>query len=312
MARSWLALALGLPLAVASCTSAPPTITPSSAGDAAGDAAGETGGVAPTVDPSAERLTVTLQNAHVAMGLERLAFQVADATGGPIASSSKVEVSVSRAEEVGEGGTLLQATASGEAVRFGDELTGGGAWVVYHEFDSSGLWSMEAKATLPDGRFGSGIAKFTVEGTGLTPRVGDRPAGIETPKVGGDVPVTRISTDPSPVEALYRLSVSEALSNGKPTVVTFGSPGTCAPCATTIEEVKAVLASQGSRVNFVHVEAVDPADPTTATAAAQAWGIPADVPWTFVFDAQGYVQGRVEGSVSRTELELLVKRSLGD
>jgi hypothetical protein len=206
---------------------------------------------------------------------------------------------------------LQMPSASGKAIRFGDELPGGGSWVVYHDFDSSGPWSVEITATLPGGGHGTGRARFTIQGRTQTPRVGDRPTMVDTPKLGEGVALASLTSDQAPVEALYRQSVADALASGKPSVVFFGAPASCATCAATLEEVKAVLAGTGSQVNFIHVESADPANPGQPTAAAKAWGVPADVPWTFVLDPSGSVMGRVEGPLSRTELDLLVKRALG-
>jgi hypothetical protein len=306
MSRLPLALAVVLVLAVAACNTMPPTITP---------VPGDTGSTAGTAAPEAaagEPVQVTMQNTQLAVGLERLAFQIADAAGVPIPNDATVAVSVARVEDVAEGQTFRQATASGNAVRFGDDLPGGGVWVVYHDFDSSGPWAADATVTFPDGRVGTGDARIEIQGRSATPRVGDVPTVVDTPKLTDGVALASLTSDAAPVEALYRQSVAEAIESGKPTVVFFGSPGSCAACATTLDEVKAVLASMGSQANFIHVESSDSAAPGQPSAAAQAWSLPPDVPWTFVIDGQGTIQGRVEGVLGRTELELLLRRVLGE
>jgi len=303
MKRAALAVAALLLPGLAACAAPPPTIT---AVPATADA-----NQLPTQDPNAEALTLTLANTQITVGLERLSFEITDAQGDPIPSSSTVDVEMLRREQLGENETLRQPTASGTALHFGDELPGGGAWVVYHDFDASGSWSVDATVTLPDGRTGSGQANFDVQGRVQTPKVGDKPPAVTTAKLGDAVDIKSLTSDPSPVEAFYWLSLDEAIDDGKPTVVVFGSPGSCSDCATVLDEAKAVLATWGSQVDFVHVESSDVGDPNRVSPAAAAWGVPADVPWTFVLNAQGYVEGRVEGPIGRTELELLVKRALG-
>ena len=43
----------------------------------------------------------------------------------------------------------------------------------------------------------------------------------------------------------------------------------------------------------------------------RAWGLPSE-PWFFILDSRGLVQSRIEGPIDVTELDLLVRRSLGE
>ena len=77
------------------------------------------------------------------------------------------------------------------------------------------------------------------------------------------------------------------------------------------ENVKKAVASWGSSVDFIHVESADLDDPSQPSAAAQAWGLPPDVPWTFVMNKLGTIESRVEGPLGSAELELLIQRAVG-
>lgn len=294
-------------LAVAACTGAPPTITappPAEQADAIGTAA-------PTLAADAERLAAEVLTTEMAVGLERIRFTLTDAQGGSVPPNSTVDVGIYRVQDIAEGQTFQQRTASGQALFFGSQLPDGGAWVVYHDFDSSGPWSMETTVTFPDKHQGAGTARFEVQGRTQIPRIGDRAPAADTPKAAAGADVTTLTGDPEPNTDLYALSVADAVAAGKPAVVIFAAPATCPVCAETLAEVKAVLSEYGSQASFIHVESSNLADPAQSSAAAAAWGLPANVPWTFVLDPQGYVQARVEGPIDRVELGLLVKRALG-
>jgi hypothetical protein len=299
-----------LTLLLVGCTTTPPTITPA---PTTADVTVDTPGAPATTDPNALVLQVELQNTHPTVGMERLAFVVKDPTGASIPADAKVDAQILRVEDIAVGQTMSQPTASGAAARFGDELPGGGVWVVYHDFDSSGPWSVQANVTFPDGRTGSGTARVEVAIPGQMPRAGTRPAVLDTPKVGVDADLAKLTSDTSPVAALYQMTVGEAMASGKPTVILFASPAHCATeaCAVTLAEVKSVLASRGSQANFIHIESHDLADPTRLSATAQAWGLPGDL-WTVLLDAQGNVVTRIEGPVGRTEIDLWLKRLVGE
>jgi hypothetical protein len=264
-----------------------------------------------TVDANAVELYVDLSNTQITTALERLAFQVLDPQGNPLPGNVKVRAEVLRAERLEDNQTMRHKIAEGEALRFGDSMPGGGAWVVYHDFDASGPWSLDTYVTFADGNTGFGRVDFEVQGRVASPREGERPPSVPSPVLSEGVDVSTISTDPTPLLALYQLSLDDALTNGKVTVVTFGSPATCPDCGTTLTQVKGAFANLGSSVNFVHIESADMADPDKPSPVAEAWGLPPNVPWTFVVNALGYVEGRAEGPISSSELELLVKRASG-
>lgn len=287
-------------LSMAACQTLPPTVTPAPASESV---------AGPTTDPSAEAITVDLTNSELALGMERLAFRMYDASGAEILGTGyTVETVIYRTDP--QTGSYVKV-ASGNALYFGLGVPDGGAWVVYTEFDSSGPWALEVIVRRADGWTGRMRRDFTVAGRTLTPRVGDLPPSLDTPAASGD-DLSAVTSDPSPDPELYSLTLAAATTSGRPTVIHFGSPGHCTTpvCGPTLDEVKSVKAQYASQVNFIHVETRDLTDPSKLSSTASAWGLPSE-PWTFVLNGQGRVTARVEGPLDRSELGLLVKQVLG-
>jgi len=299
-----LVLVLLVAVLTAGCANTPPTITPAPTAAAAADA--------PTADPNARPLTVEVLNQDHVVGFERVAFRLLDETGTPVPSGGEVEVSFNRVSDIAPGQTLSQPVASGKAVYFGAGLPGGGAWVVYHDFDSSGPWSFDVSMTGPDGTHSTGKGSLELQGRSTVPAAGDRPPAEDTPKLSEGGALADLTSDPDPDERLYQRSVADVIQARRPAVVFFGSPQHCPTpsCATTLAEVKKVMGSLGSQVDFLHVESRDLTDPTRLSSAAQAWGLTTE-PWTFILNARGGIAARVEGEIDSQELELLVKNMTG-
>jgi hypothetical protein len=116
-----------------------------------------------------------------------------------------------------------------------------------------------------------------------------------------------ISSDPEPDPAMYQLSVDEAVSNGRPSIVVFATPAWCvsAACGPLLAQVKA-LQPDFEDVDFVHVEVYDDIQVSTfeelvLVPAVIEWGLLAE-PWVFVMDRNGEVTGSYEGAASDDEL----------
>jgi len=153
--------------------------------------------------------------------------------------------------------------------------------------------------------------------------VGDPAPATDNPtlaSVGGDV--TKISTDPHPVEAFYQTTVKDALAAKKPFVLVFATPKFCksAQCGPTLDRLKPIAAAHPS-VTFINVEPyqlkdVDgqlqpvltdttPADLIPVEATTQ-WHLPSE-PWVFVVDKDGIVQSSLMLIFSDAELEAAIK-----
>ena len=138
------------------------------------------------------------------------------------------------------------------------------------------------------------------------PQIGD-PGPVATTRTAADADLAEISSDPDPDPALYRLSLDDALADGRPTVIVFATPAFCASatCGPVLETVKGITPDHPG-ADFVHVEIYENLDAATTehlvpVPAVEAWGLPSE-PWVFVTDADGIVTALFEGTVGVDEL----------
>jgi hypothetical protein len=140
-------------------------------------------------------------------------------------------------------------------------------------------------------------------------QVGDPAPPVASPTIG-DLPIEQLTTDPQPDERLYRLSLDEALTNGRRTVVVFATPAFCqtAACGPLLNTVKPVI-DQYPETDFVHVEVYtgfrepdfDPTDPERLAPSVAAFRLVSE-PWVFVMDEDGVITARFEGAMDEEEL----------
>lgn len=174
------------------------------------------------------------------------------------------------------------------------------------DFDRAGAWT--TRLTIG----GNVLSDTLVVVTDLpaTVAVGSAAPASVTPTAADVTDLAEITTDPDPEPELYDLSVSDAISNGRPTVVVFSTPAFCqtAICGPTLDVVKEAAAVI-SGVDFVHVEVyegmTEPGfvpDPAHLSPAVVEWGLPSE-PWLFVVDGDGVVSARFEGVITVGELQ---------
>lgn len=134
-------------------------------------------------------------------------------------------------------------------------------------------------------------------------RVGNKAISIRTPTEADHLGLEEICTR-EPDDPMHMLSLDEALTNGKRTVVTFATPALCASrvCGPVVDQVLRVANDIGDRANFVHVEVFTDRSGKTFTEGMQAWKLQTE-PWTFVIDSSGIIRGRFEGPVTTGEIK---------
>jgi hypothetical protein len=176
-------------------------------------------------------------------------------------------------------------------------------------FDRAGTWGAEIQVRFPDGRADIQRIAFDVleESISITP--GEKAPAITTPTLtdtGGDLSLLTSAAEPNP--AFYEMTLTEALSNGKPTVLLLATPAFCQTrfCGPAYEITNALYADYGSTFNFIHVEVFtglpDPAANGWQYAPVMnAFGLGTE-PWLFVIDANGTVTYRVEGIFTQDEV----------
>ena len=289
----WLVPALAI-LAVACGSTA--IATPSSA-PAAGPAAVESGGLEPIL------ATTVL---HV--GVQRVSFLLTTPD-----SLVKVPETTVTSVFLGDGQALTETKRAGFHLwPYGVR----GSYATEINFDRPGRWRLDIEVD-HEGVQGQTYVEVEVAADSNVPGVGTVPPlsrNKTLPNVGD---LQRLTTHYSPDPDLYQLTIADAVTTGRPTVVVFASPAfctspTCGPQTDTVTELKEGYTGQA---NFIHVEIYDnphliqgDLSQTTLVQSVKDWGISA-VPgwfnesWTFILDPNGTIAQRFEGYATLEELE---------
>jgi len=196
-----------------------------------------------------------------------------------------------------------------------------GDYIAQVEFPSAGDWKAVFITQAPGGPQEAIGVGFQVVQDGATVAVGEPAPASKTPTVtdvGGDL--RRLSTDPQPDPAFYRVSVADALARRSPFVLAFATPAFCksAQCGPTLDLIKSVAKTSPSSVAFINVEPyeltytegrlqpkLDANDQLQPVQAVNDWGILSE-PWVFAVDRNGIVRGSFEGVVTEAELQAVI------
>ncbi len=179
-------------------------------------------------------------------------------------------------------------------------------------FDTAGTWEIDFDVST-----GEVTQPFlvTVGETTRTVAIGSPAPAVATPTLA-DTSLDDLTTDASPDEGFYEMSLDEALSNGNKTVVVFATPAFCtsASCGPMMAHAKDLRQAYPD-VNWVHVEVYEGFNDATfapdvehLAPAVVAYGLPSE-PWVFVMDQEGVVVARFEGVIGTGELEAVLETS---
>jgi hypothetical protein len=186
------------------------------------------------------------------------------------------------------------------------------------DFGRAGDWGVEVQARRADGTVSAKRIGFRVLANSATLKIGAKAPAPKTrtaADVGNDLKQLSSATTPNP--AFYRMSLAQAITNSKPTVLLFATPAICQTrmCGPTYDVVSAVQNMSGDAANFVHVEVYSGLPNPAANGfqldiAMKAFGLTTE-PWVFLIDKGGVITWRVEGPVSGGEIEEHLKPLLG-
>jgi hypothetical protein len=307
-----LALAATLIATLAACasTSEPPlTQTPvptESAIPAATVPAAQTG--------DAGEVRVVLASGDLAVGGNRFAFGVLDGDSRPIrvpaAGATFMFLDVNPAE------VRAQARA-----RFIDWPSGrAGVYVIDSvPFDRSGRWGLIVEVTTEDGADHVGQVGFIVNEESSSPSVGTA-APRSVNRTSADVPdMADLTTAASPDLDLYQMTIADAVTSGKPTVITFATPAFCqsATCGPQVDVISAIKDRHKGEANFIHIEVYDnPKEMEGDISKGRLspilteWGLQSE-PFTFVIDSDGLVAANLQGFVTEDEVQAALGAVLG-
>jgi hypothetical protein len=324
------ALMLGALLVLSACSSAPSTpgtssarATPSQRAAATPDAATACApnvGAAATaypgwpgsgqaIAPNADTIPVLASN-DLAVGPNRFLLTVIDSKNNSIASPG-VHLSLDFYN--------LAANPNAPVVSangiFYDNGAGKGLYRASVNFPCWGDWGVAVKVARPS-KTDTARVIFDVQATSSTPGIGEAAPPADTPTATDAAGMAAISTDQTPDPAFYRMTITQAETNGKPSLIIFATPAFCqtATCGPTLDRVGAIAQPYEGQINFVHVEpyqlkqtptglqpVLDARNQLQPVAAANTFGLLSE-PYTFILDAQGRVTAKFDGIMGQDEL----------
>ena len=263
-------------------------------------------------DTGSPELTVVLGVSDVAVGTNRITFGMLDSSSSPI-----------RVPEALVGFIYLdpspQIRRFSAPAKFVPWPTGrAGVYVANVSFDVAGRWGLVVVFTGEDGSEHVGQTGLVVKEKSSSPGIGDR-APLSRNRIATDVPnLSHISSSHDPDPDLYTITVTDAVSSGKATVVTFATPAYCktATCGPQVEVVSSIKNEYQGEANFIHIEVYDnPNQMFGDLSKAQIspllkeWGLVSE-PFTFVLDKNGRITSKFEGFVTKQELEAALLKTL--
>lgn len=268
-------------------------------------------------------------------GTQRVAFLLA----GPKAIIKAPQATVSAAY-VGDPGNARDGSGSSSSGSSGS--AGGSPQVtsaVYHgwpfgirgaysaelNFDKPGAWRLNVGVDEGD-VIGSAVIELDVVEDSPIPAIGERPPLSSTKTLSDVSGIEQLTTDYTPDEEMYRISVAEAIESPRPAVVVFSSPAFCTSptCGPQLETVKELRAAYQDRADFVHVEIYDLPEEiqgdisrATLVEAVDEWGFSSlphwfNESWVFIINSEGFVEQRFEGYATLTEVEASLKQALAE
>ncbi len=261
-----------------------------------------------------EELNVILATTVLEPGTQRVAFLLTTGTG--LVKDSSVTFTP----------VYLPDNAAGAetATRFNEWPYGTrGTFAAEVDFDRPGRWRLDIVAEGPDAT-GWGVQEIEVLEQSPIPALGTAGPLSENKTLGEFGDLALITTDYSPDESLYQVTVKEAIESPLPAVVVFASPAFCttATCGPQVDTVSELREAYDGQAHFIHVEIYENPDEIQGdltkaeiSTVVDEWGM-TQLPhwfnesWTFVLDAEGRVQGRFEGFATLTELEEVLQGTL--
>lgn len=184
-------------------------------------------------------------------------------------------------------------------------------WVAYPEFPHSGPWLFDVTIKQNNGATFKGTVAANVYEKPIGISIGDMAPTSQNRIWDGSSDLKLITSDPEPEAAYYQKTIAEALTEDKPLVVVFSTPGLCASklCAPVMRSIKPLWTTYGDRVNFIHVEVYEDFETLSWVSTMNEWQLQSE-PWVYIINAEGVVSARLDGPVAPSELEPLIEAIL--
>ena len=265
--------------------------------------------------PTPPGVQIRTASTDITVGPNRLVFALFDERGAAL-GPAEVTVRVRRTDDAG--GAPVAETA---ALHLGAETPAAASlYSVRIDLADTGGYLVEAEIEREGRSPATAVTGFRAKTRYDTPGYG-QPAPASVHPTLADAPIEHLTSARPPGDpAFYRLTIADALAEGKPLMVVFSTPAFCATqtCGPQVEVAEALADVYGNRMNFVHIEIMERPDLVLAgetepvvRAVVREWRLPTE-PWVFLVDVDGLVFDRFEGFSPRVELEASVRRLLGD
>lgn len=261
----------------------------------------DTVGVAQTND-----LQPVLATSELVVGTNRVALGILE-NNVPIPDAAQTRVHVRYYKISGDQATL---TGEEEAHYYGEHLGPRGTFIIHPTFDAPGQWGLEVQTTRPGKQMLDQRISVQVTEKGNAPMIGALAPHSKTPTVHDVKNINIITSDSKPDPRLYQISADQAVTNGKPSLILFATPGFCqtALCGPGVDVLSRLVDKFGSQVNAVHIEVYQyPFEQGKFVSAMREWNLQTE-PWLFLVDRQGRIAGRFEGGITYQELEPAVAK----
>ena len=188
-------------------------------------------------------------------------------------------------------------------------------YVANLELPRADFWGAEVTFTI-GGKQQRQRLRFAVQPSTPEPAVGAQVPASAQKTLRDGIPLADLDSSAVPQRGLHELTIAEAVSNGKPSVIAFATPAFCQTrfCGPVVEQVVLPAAQRyGDRINALHIEPYDVPAARTGTLRGEAvmeeWGLQTE-PWVFVLGKDGRVRDKFEGILSPDELDAAIDRAL--
>lgn len=199
----------------------------------------------------------------------------------------------------------------GQASEFEDSE--GPYYVIYPAITRSGLWNFEFDIQLTNGKTYSTnqVVNALSMPIGLTAGQTAIPSDSLT-AAGLDKLYGVITTDSTPNLAYYQMTIAQAVTSGRPSIIVFATPELCTRslCNSVLESLDPIYVQFQDHFNFVHVETYN-LETGKKVPAIVEWGLEEN-PWFYLIDSDGTIVYRCEGIFSAEELTPVIENYLGD
>ena len=254
-----------------------------------------------TVSPGG--IQAILGTPDLAVGSNRLSFVITSSTG--FISNDSVRITSYLGENDAEHQDQIYSEDILASLRSW-EYANRGFYVATMEFDRPGTWQLNIH--IDNETIG---LTLLVSEKPTAPAVGAKAIRSKSKTIGDVNDIDELTTGSIKDVDLYRISIADSVSSGKPSVIVFASPAFCtnAVCGPQVQVLQKLKNLYKDRAHFIHIDLYDnPSeiqgnlDNAIISPIVHEWNLPGQE-WTFIVDESGTITSRFEGFGTFVELQ---------